>query len=1195
MILAIRIMKHDLNHASDIIECLAHNASVLEISKIMVFCDGSIPGIGQDGKSKKILWMKSGLSHIEAIRVSSKASSCCVIYSTPFVKFDSGIGILAQKAKNGSMFRMADSWYLFRKDSVLRNGSSIDGILGGPFEIPPFDFRRSGYFNNPSIRPESFGWKICEREEHSEEADIVEADVFSAEEGPIQVEAKVDAIPRVDVIIVSVNYGDFLRITLPENMKRHENITVVTSPNDRECVSICQNLGVKVVVTDSMYSDGAKFNKGKAINEGIKSIDSPELILLIDADTIDFEGFDASEIKKDTIYYKDRILMHDFSEYSRYLSGERSFSIESSGAIGYYQLFRYKKSMKYPEFSPDAAWSDVRFSKRFKYSVRMEGLVGHLGKTGKNWNGRITERFGSIESPTSDKYTICSYYFNYRNDERQKKNFQRFLAQFEGRYDNLIVGLIDYGDLDFDIPCRKMVLEGDPNRRIWSKELLINKISQESNSEYIIWIDGDIIYDSLDWLDDIDSVADGFDFVQLFDKIDYLGEKGDVLETHRSIASSKSKDVDSLLAKGFKPGGAWLAKNSIIKSKSLFDRMAVGGGDTILAYALYGKSTGNTLEGVKRFRKDIWRDATSWIGSFGAHKVGLMNSRVSHLYHSDLKDRNYDSRYSKLLEMRTRGIMIIAFGFDYEKAALYCVETIRKFSDIDILVCTNIPDFARSSGWNSYANMEFRFFDMNDGDNRIIKTQLSRYTIFDQTLYIDSDSSVASDRFMYPFEMLDEYDIISPEWKTFTKSQIEKLSENSGKFKKFLKIAEKFDIEKDTYIAGGVCYFNRGNSADSFFRDFNDLWVETGKKEDMPGLNGAMFRNREIVGKLDNSEFNNYNSEIIVSHHNSLIQYDHLEGFTRRRYNPSSDEWEFCDQGTVEFYKKKKVAFIYDVEGWAFYIMSHSIKRFLAKKFEVDIFRFDEDFDQESYDAIVCFSPSVLPKNATKNIICGISSHKSGLVDKSRIFDFAFSNNIEIFENMVNANKFYIENGVNTEFFKLDSKKKSKKFRIGAIGSKKWQNHKGKHRIDKICEMLGDEFENRSIFIDTKDRSKIMSQSDMREYYSTIDVFLVSSESETGPNTLLEAMSCGVPVISNRVGLAPIAIESMHSGILIDRFDDIESYVDAIMLLKNNKRLYKKISKNAMKSVENWNWKERYRGFDSMISEYIDRSNEDIL
>jgi glycosyltransferase involved in cell wall biosynthesis len=1217
MILAIRIMKHDLAYEADIKDCLIYNCANPEINKIVVFSEFEVKEIKIDSMSKKISWMKVKVDHYEAMSYAAKAAKDIVIYSVPFVKFTQGLGSIREKVNSGLIFRCPDSYYIFSRYSTFDRRSSIDGILGGIFSVPPFDFDRSGYFNS-GYPASSLGWKICDYQADEKRAEAISKSLkipaapSKKEYLPLRKAAKPSPfmasekrVRKLDVVIVSVDYNDFLEITLERNSKLFDSITVVTSSSDKKCVEICERFGVRSLVTDCMYSDGAPFNKAKAINEGMASISDPDFILILDADVIVQDPIDLESLEDESaIYYKDRMMVEDHDSYERFCMGSRDFRVdagilkvrsETFGPVGYFQLFKYQEKIKYIESYTDAAWSDVKFARRFRNKIKIGDPAVHLGEEKKNWYGRVTESFvpgQSISAPRIEKkkstYTICTYYFDFRKDERQKANFVRFLSQFEGRYDNIVVGLVDYGDdgIGFDLPCRSVVIDGDPSDRRWSKEMLVNKIANSVDTDYILWIDGDLIYEDLSWLDDIDSVADGFDFVQLFNEIEYLGEEGQVLEKKKSIASSKSDDVDRLMARGRVPGGAWLGKASIIKEKSLFDQMYVGGGDTIFAYALYGIRDGYTLGRIRDFNERIYRMAIDWIDSFGEYRIGFLEQKVVHLYHGDLKERDYNGRYS--LMSPTRGIMMICFGFEYERLGPHCAMSIRKFSDLPILVHTNIPDFVRSKEWEGIDGVEFMMHDMRDDENRFLKTMLSRYTSFDQTLYIDVDSSVVDAGFTGPFEMLGKFDVVSPEWKRYNVDHLRLLAKDSEKFKKFLYIAEKMGMQEETLVAGGVCFFNRNRYADDFFEDFHQMWKETGMKEDMPGLNGAMLKNRDIVGKLSNSEFNNYNSTKIVSHHNSLIEYSHMNDFTRKRYNPSRDRWEFLDQGSVDTYCKPRICFVYDIEGWAFYIISHNVKKRLDKIFEIDVCRHDI-VDASRYDAIVCFSPNVMPKYADKsNIICGVSSHKSELLIMSmRSFPFVFTNDRILFDRLESDRKFYLENGVCLDFFRpSDLKKKKGNFRIGAIGSKKWSVHKGINRISKICEMLGDGFENASVFSDTS--GNFMSQSDMLEYYRSIDVLVVSSVSETGPNPLLEAMACGVPVVSNMVGLAPLIIESGTDGFLIDSENSIQAYVDAIRSISENRRLYKRMSKAARSKISMWSWDIKSQEFEKMISSFLD-------
>jgi len=709
MILTVCIRDFDLKYMEDIRECLIHNSSNRFFDRIVVFSEKDL---GISYNSKKISVMRMNSSHFDAISYSLKHSRCYVVYSSPLIKFGD-MSSLRDRMDAGDILRCHDSYYAFGKKTKIKNRADIDDILQGPFKEASLHSDRRGYYSVPGFPVASAGWKIS-----GKRIDMLEMPApVRVQEAEKPKPASPPSLPagrerRIDVVIVSVDYSDLLDITLPRNRKIFDRITVVTSTADDECARVCARHGARVVRTDCMYSGGASFNKGKAINEGIASLSDPDVLLLLDADIIVEQMPDLSSISDNTIYYRDRIMLRDYDAYERHMAGDLAADKESIGPVGYFQMFSYK-GQKYPENSQDAAWSDVRFARKFRHSRRLETPVLHLGEDRKNWKGRKTARFAPKDSKKKDgSVTVLSYYFNFRNDIRQKQNFVEFLKQFEGRHEMLYVGLVDYGDLDFEVPCRKLVLRGDPDRKVWSKEMLVNRMIDSVETEYVAWIDGDIIYDSMDWLDDISSVAAAGDFVQLFEEIDYLDAGGSVLETRPSLASS-GRDVDALLGRGAVPGGAWLGKASVLKQKRLFEKMLVGGGDTVFAYALYGSKERWTLGKVREASEEIFSSAQDWISSFGRYSSGFMPVRVRHLYHGDLCDRNYNGRYEMLdMDMFEREMVFAGMAAlpSREKSLKICVDSlIGQVDRIGVYLngWDRVPDFLVSDKIEVVRSQEF--------------------------------------------------------------------------------------------------------------------------------------------------------------------------------------------------------------------------------------------------------------------------------------------------------------------------------------------------------------------------------------------------------------------------------------------------------------------------------------------------------
>lgn len=141
------------------------------------------------------------------------------------------------------------------------------------------------------------------------------------------------------------------------------------------------------------------------------------------------------------------------------------------------------------------------------------------------------------------------------------------------------------------------------------------------------------------------------------------------------------------------------------------------------------------------------------------------------------------------------------------------------------------------------------------------------------------------------------------------------------------------------------------------------------------------------------------------------------------------------------------------------------------------------------------------------------------------------------------------------------------------------------------CVFLGDgqlklSFENEIIKLGLQNNVHCYGFVDNPEYYyQQSKIFVLPSTNEGLSTAMLESMSCGcVPVVSN-VGNTSEAILNGINGVLIDRYDDIDSFVsNIIMLLKDEKKLTD-YSRNAIMTVSNkYTYKAQSQLYESIIS-----------
>jgi glycosyltransferase involved in cell wall biosynthesis len=93
---------------------------------------------------------------------------------------------------------------------------------------------------------------------------------------------------------------------------------------------------------------------------------------------------------------------------------------------------------------------------------------------------------------------------------------------------------------------------------------------------------------------------------------------------------------------------------------------------------------------------------------------------------------------------------------------------------------------------------------------------------------------------------------------------------------------------------------------------------------------------------------------------------------------------------------------------------------------------------------------------------------------------------------------------------------------------------------------------------------KIITSSSKSSFLNKLDVYICTSKSESSPLTICEALSNGLPIISTDIGDLKYFIKTKKFGYIIPN-DNIDLFYKKILILKENKSLYKNFSDNASK------------------------------
>lgn len=244
----------------------------------------------------------------------------------------------------------------------------------------------------------------------------------------------------LEAVSICVDYADILKLVIPFNRHLFDRWVIVTAPHDKETQDLCKYYKVESVVTDKFYENNDPFNKGKAINEGLKRLKRTDWVLHIDSDIILPANFrqicKEDQLQKDAIYGIDRVdvvgdkkifelLSTKHSQimkwtylnmnlFSKYKSTFRLHNLNAGyNVIGFFQLFHssylkdkqelFKPFEWYPTEHQTAARTDVGFQQKWALNKRLfyPGIIGYhlmseLSEKGTNWEGRTSRRIGQV-------------------------------------------------------------------------------------------------------------------------------------------------------------------------------------------------------------------------------------------------------------------------------------------------------------------------------------------------------------------------------------------------------------------------------------------------------------------------------------------------------------------------------------------------------------------------------------------------------------------------------------------------------------------------------------------------------------------------------------------------------------------------------------------------------------------------------
>lgn len=170
---------------------------------------------------------------------------------------------------------------------------------------------------------------------------------------------------------------------------------------------------------------------------------------------------------------------------------------------------------------------------------------------------------------------------------------------------------------------------------------------------------------------------------------------------------------------------------------------------------------------------------------------------------------------------------------------------------------------------------------------------------------------------------------------------------------------------------------------------------------------------------------------------------------------------------------------------------------------------------------------------------------------------------------------------------------KSRVIRFGWVGNSKWvvDDLKGIHTIIRpAIEQL--QQEGYLIELYSSDRQEqLIPHQKMPMYYAQIDCYLCASLHEGTPNPVLEAMACGVPVISTDVGLIPELFGPLQKEFILEE-RSVQCLVQKIKKLLADSAQFARLSQENLQFIKKWDWRIMAENFRTYFKACLDEQKK---
>jgi hypothetical protein len=269
---------------------------------------------------------------------------------------------------------------------------------------------------------------------------------------------------------------------------------------------------------------------------------------------------------------------------------------------------------------------------------------------------------------------LISCYFNTNNYSSRRQNFDIFYRQLQRSDVNYLIAECAFGNAEFELPDDENIFKFRSKHKMWQKERLLNLLIKQLKPQYkyIFWLDADVLLKNENWITEAveklktNTICQPFSVAVRLEKnqkepnfnveaskmlVDFPN-RSSIQQTKlwRSFAynycNNKHLAENLMFDIHGHTGFAWGMRRELLDRIPLFDKAIVGTADHIIAHASVGQIPHNCLE--KAFTNPkMLENIYNWSIEFNRiteNKLDFVESELWHLWHGELKDRQYLQR-----------------------------------------------------------------------------------------------------------------------------------------------------------------------------------------------------------------------------------------------------------------------------------------------------------------------------------------------------------------------------------------------------------------------------------------------------------------------------------------------------------------------------------------------------------------------